>query len=418
MNLPQSGFRPTFSCVSVVAILALLPCWSVVAAAQQLTYTPSILHFGKVVTGSTSTLAVTLTNNGSTTITIASAKNTATFAVTSSSLPLTLSAGKSAQVQIAFAPTSVGFVPGVIAFASNAADNPLNVLLGGIGVTQWSLGVNPPSVSFGKVPTGATATLPVVLTNTGGSAITVSQDQLAGPGFGFSGLTLPLNLAAGESFTFDATFTPQSAQIANGALQVSSPTTTILRIPLTGAGMAGGQLTVAPATMNFGSVVDGTSASQSGTITATGAGVTISAASSSSAEYSVGGLSLPVTVAAGQSAPFTVTFAPGSSGAAAGTLSFASNASSTVPVSLAGTGIPPYNVSLSWNGSSSPVSGYNVYRGSKSGGPYSKISALDPITSYSDSTVAAASTYYYVTTAVNSSGVESSYSNQVQAVIP
>jgi fibronectin type 3 domain-containing protein len=37
---------------------------------------------------------------------------------------------------------------------------------------------------------------------------------------------------------------------------------------------------------------------------------------------------------------------------------------------------------------------------------------------YSDSTVQSGKTYYYVTTAVDSSGAESSYSSQVQAVIP
>jgi fibronectin type 3 domain-containing protein len=45
-------------------------------------------------------------------------------------------------------------------------------------------------------------------------------------------------------------------------------------------------------------------------------------------------------------------------------------------------------------------------------------STSDPSTSYTDSTVASAHTYYYVTTAVNSSGVESSYSNQVQVSVP
>jgi Abnormal spindle-like microcephaly-assoc'd, ASPM-SPD-2-Hydin len=418
MRLPQSGYWSAFSRVIILTILFAFPRWSVLAGAQQLTSSPAILHFGRVVTGATSVSAVTLTNTGSTSVTVASVKNAPAFTVSSPSLPLTLAAGQSAQVEIVFAPTALGFIPGVIAFASNAVDNPLNVLVGGIGVTEWSLAVNPPSVSFGQVATGTTSTLPVVLTNTGTSALTISQDQVAGPGFGFSGLSLPLNLAAGQSFTFEATFSPQSAKPTSGALRVSSPTTTIMRIPLNGTGMAGGQLTVAPATMNFGSVVDGSTASQSGTITASGAGVTISAASSSNAEYSIGGLSLPLTIAAGQSAPFTVTFSPGSSGAAAGTLSFASNAVSTAPVAVAGTGIPPYSVSLSWDGSTSPVTGYNVYRGGKTGGPYSKISALDPTTSYTDTTVAAGSTYYYVTTAVNSSGVESSYSNQVQAVIP
>jgi len=63
--------------------------------------------------------------------------------------------------------------------------------------------------------------------------------------------------------------------------------------------------------------------------------------------------------------------------------------------------------------------GYNVYRGSQSGGPYTKInSALDASTIYTDSSVQAGQTYYYVTTAVDSNGVESAYSNQIQAPVP
>ena len=65
------------------------------------------------------------------------------------------------------------------------------------------------------------------------------------------------------------------------------------------------------------------------------------------------------------------------------------------------------------------VVGYNVYRGGTSGGPYNKInSALDGSTAYTDSGVLAGQTYYYVTTAVDSTGAESVYSNQVTAVIP
>jgi fibronectin type 3 domain-containing protein len=65
------------------------------------------------------------------------------------------------------------------------------------------------------------------------------------------------------------------------------------------------------------------------------------------------------------------------------------------------------------------VAGYNVYRGTVSGGPYSQInSSLQSGTSYTDDTVAAGETFYYVTTAVDSSGLESDYSNQAEAVIP
>ncbi len=79
-----------------------------------------------------------------------------------------------------------------------------------------------------------------------------------------------------------------------------------------------------------------------------------------------------------------------------------------------------HTVGLSWDASTSQdVVGYNVYRGPSSTGPYTKINtALDPNTSYSDGTVQGGQTYYYVTTAVDSVGNESDYSNQTMAVIP
>jgi fibronectin type 3 domain-containing protein len=65
------------------------------------------------------------------------------------------------------------------------------------------------------------------------------------------------------------------------------------------------------------------------------------------------------------------------------------------------------------------VGGYNVYRGTVSGGPYTNInSALDMSTSDTDTTIVASKTYYYVVTAVASTGAESGYSNQTTAGIP
>jgi fibronectin type 3 domain-containing protein len=102
-------------------------------------------------------------------------------------------------------------------------------------------------------------------------------------------------------------------------------------------------------------------------------------------------------------------------------LSFASNASNSPAVqSMTGTGTAQtqHTVDLSWNTSASAV-GYNIYRGTVSGGPYAIInSSLDATTTYTDSTVVSGQTYYYVTTAVNSDSQESGYSNQAQAIIP
>ena len=78
-----------------------------------------------------------------------------------------------------------------------------------------------------------------------------------------------------------------------------------------------------------------------------------------------------------------------------------------------------HTVGLAWADSSSGLSGFNVYRSSTSGGPYTRInSTLLPGTAFTDSSVQAGQTYFYVTTAVNSSNVESGYSNQAQTVVP
>ena len=91
-----------------------------------------------------------------------------------------------------------------------------------------------------------------------------------------------------------------------------------------------------------------------------------------------------------------------------------SSASATVTITAA-----VHSVVLSWTASTSAVSGYNIYRGTTSGGPYARLdSSLDSTTTYTDSSVQAGSTYYYVTTAVDSSGVESTNSNEVSATIP
>jgi len=78
-----------------------------------------------------------------------------------------------------------------------------------------------------------------------------------------------------------------------------------------------------------------------------------------------------------------------------------------------------HDVSLSWKASSLPVAGYKVYRGTQAAGPFTRInSTLETGTVYIDSLVTSGKTYYYATTSVDSSGMESGYSNVAQAAIP
>src|SRR5205823_15048775 len=73
----------------------------------------------------------------------------------------------------------------------------------------------------------------------------------------------------------------------------------------------------------------------------TGTGsVSLSQAALTGTGFSISGLSLPLTLAAGQSSSFSVTFAPSAAGPATGSISLVSNASnSPAAVSLAGTGV-------------------------------------------------------------------------------
>src|SRR4029077_8618145 len=106
----------------------------------------------------------------------------------------------------------------------------------------------------------------------------------------------------------------------------------------------------------------GTSGTATGSLNASGANVTVTAASTSNSRFAISGLSLPVTILAGQSTPFTVTFSPLVVGADSATLTFTSNAQPTTTTDTAtgtATVAPTHSVSLSWNAStSSNISGY------------------------------------------------------------
>jgi len=184
-----------------------------------------------------------------------------------------------------------------------------------------------------------------------------------------------------------------------------------------------GQLSVSPATMSFGNVGVGSTASQTGTLAASSADVTVSSAAWNGDGYAVSGITFPVTVPSGQSVKYTVTFAPQSAGSAPGSISFVSNASdSSLTQTFTGSATQStssHTVALSWDASTSSVVGYNIYRGTQSGGPYSRLNTTPMAgTSYTDNAVASGSTYYYVATSVDSNSSESAYSNQAVAQIP
>ena len=392
-------------------------------APGQLTANPGSSNFADVPVGSRQTQSAILTNSGGSSLTVSQATLTgSSFTLSGLTLPLTLGAGQSATLSVVFAPQVAGSVSGNVVFTSNASNPAMNFPLSGTGVTQGTLTANPASLAFGSVQVGNSTSLSETLKNTGGSSVTITQASSSAAAFSISGLNLPLTLTANQSVTFTATFAPTSAAAASGNLSVASnASNSPLNITLSGTGTAAGQLAVSPTSLSFGNVVVGSNSSLNGSLIASGGSVTVTSANLNSGEFALSGISLPATLTVGQSAAFTVTFTPQTSGASSASLSFASNASNSPAVqSMTGTGTEAtqHVVDLTWAASTSAV-GYNIYRSQVSGGSYTMINtSLDGSTSYTDNTVVSGQTYYYVATAVNASSEESGYSDQTQAIIP
>jgi len=395
------------------------------APASALAASPASLAFGSVQVGSNSSQSATVTNTGQSAVILSqAAASGAGFAISGLALPLTLASGQSTSFKVVFSPTSSGAAGGSVTLTSNASNSSLSIPVTGTAPAPASslLAASPASLAFSSTQVGGSTNLYETLTNSGASTITISKASVTGTAFSISGLGLPLTLAANQSVTFTATFAPASGGAASGTLSLlSNASNSTATVTFSGTGAAPGQLAVSPGTLSFGSVVVGSTTSLNGSVTASGSAVNITSVGISNAEFVVSGISLPMTLAAGQSATFAIAFTPQSSGAAAGSLSFASNASSATTVeSMTGTGTAPiqHSVDLTWTGSSGAV-GYNVYRSNVSAGPYTLISTtVDGTTAYIDNTVSAGQTYYYVTTAVNSNSTDSGYSNVAEAVIP
>src|SRR5579875_1996794 len=431
-------------------------------SSSTLSASPTSLNFGNVTVGASSTQKITVTNPGPSSVKISQASISGTgFSLSGPTLPLTLSASQSTTFSVTFAPKSAGSATGSLVITSNASNSSLTIPLSGTGVTttttttvtfdnpapsgspgplngifqginfgtgnwDWegpwesdptnniyfSAQVNSRQFTFSPGPmllvslhaltdVNGTLTLTDNLGQTKSQAITTGSMQLVTTGWTQASTTVTVSFTAGMELAIDdITYSsPSGSSSTQSAMLTETPTST-----------------------SFGNVLVGSTSTLPVLIKNTGtASATLSAMTLTGTGFSVTGLSLPYTLPAGQSMSYSVTFAPKSAGSVTGSITITSNAADSPNVeTLSGTGTNAHSVSLSWTASTSTnISGYNVYRSNTSGGPYTKVNgSLITSTSYTDTTVQAGQTYYYVATAVNTSNVESSYSNQAQATVP
>jgi MYXO-CTERM domain-containing protein len=211
---------------------------------------------------------VLITNNGQASLDITSFifSNTV-FAISEPNLnSLTIGAGETKPVPLAFTPNALGPVSGKLYLVSNAFEVPPPLELMGEGV-DGQISMNPSVVSFAKVEVGSTGVeKEVELTNEGSYSLklkTVAIQQEGGTPFRVSGLNPGLVLKPGDTWKFTIIFAPSTRGYVSGTLVIGSdaqinPT---FNLALSGTGVAAA-VELLPKEINFGKSNVGVTISQ------------------------------------------------------------------------------------------------------------------------------------------------------------
>jgi len=157
------------------------------------------LSFGSIDTGATSTLGVTLTNSGNSSVTISGVSTSgAGFSANNVSSGTVLAPGQSATLNVTFAPTSTGSVTGGVTVASNATNSPATISTTGTGVqSNFSTWVAPSLNRVGK--TDAPGTLSSI-TLSGARGETVdTQVVVQGPAGGLTNVNMSATALTGPN---------------------------------------------------------------------------------------------------------------------------------------------------------------------------------------------------------------------------
>jgi len=385
-------------------------------AYANISVSPSSVNFGSQSVGSTSaSKTVTITNENGHDITIAKISHiNSQFFYSGPSLPVTLNPGQSLTGFVTFKPSAAQAYSGTLEFRRGNGTT-ISVVLSGTGTGPSSTGpAVAPTISSqpvsATIAAGQSATFNVAATGTTPMNYLWKKNGAAISGATSSTYTTPAETAADNNAQFSVAVSNTAGTATSNAAILTVSASALL-------------LNSSSSSLSFGSV--NVSSNSTKTVTLTNAGnssVTISNVTVSGAGFNAAGVSSGLILAPAQTATLTATFAPAAAGSMTGSISVASNAANSPDsISLSGTGVASasHSVALAWTPSTSTVIGYNTYTSPQSGGPYTKLTST-PVaaTTFSDSAVQAGKTYYFVVTSIDSSNVESVYSNEVSALIP
>ena len=317
---------------------------------------PSSLTWGSVAVGSAGgPKPVTLTNSGTSAITISDISFTGTnagdFSVYQNTCGSSLAASASCIATILFKPTVAGTRTATLVFTDSAGNSPQDVSLSGTatGTSSGSVTISPASLPFASITVGSSsASQSVTITNGTASSVTLSAGTFSGTNagdFAISSTTCGSSLAASASCTASLLFKPTATGARSATYSITdSASTTPLTVALSGTGTSAGSVTISPTSLSFASInVGSSSSSQSVTITnGTSSSVTLSAGTLSGTnpgDFSVSSTTCGSSLAASASCTASLLFKPTATGARSATYSITDSASTTpLTVALSGTG--------------------------------------------------------------------------------
>ncbi|MGC1684086.1 MAG: choice-of-anchor D domain-containing protein [Candidatus Acidiferrales bacterium] len=281
---------------------------------------PTTITFGSITDGTKTSQSVTLTNTGTEAANISAATISGAGLSIVGTAPTKIAAGASATIQIQFAPETPGAVTGALSIASDSSNPQMSVGLTGTGSGPL-FSISPASLTFTNVIAGQTTSKPVTISNSGNAPLTLSAAKVSGTGFSTNGLSATASITAGQSMTFNVVFTPPAAATDSGTISftdnVPGPPQALA---LSGTAIAStATLTTNPAVITFANTAVGATSKQAVTLKNSGnESLTVNSLTHTGSEFTVTGLTTPMTLAAGQSTSFTVEFTPTKPGSASG----------------------------------------------------------------------------------------------------
>jgi hypothetical protein len=247
---------------------------------------------------------------------------------------------------------------------------------------------------------------------------TFSISGTISPTAGGGGATVTLSGAASDTTTANSSGAYTFTGLANGTYAVTPSRTgytfspTSQNATVSGANVTGVNFTATAQqgqTFSISGTITPTAGGGGATITLSGAGSAVTTGASSGTYTFTGLGNGTYSVAPSQ---IGYTFSPATQNATV-------SGTNVTGVNFTATAVQAHSAALSWTVSTSLVSGYNVYRSTVSGGPYTLMNtSLVTLPTFTDSTAQTGQTYFYVTTAVDGSGIESVFSSEVKALIP